>query len=167
MSQISTDIHDSTGTSFHSVLLMAPKKQLLQLLQAHVHILHCVCNLSSANTHIGGCVIQVIHLTVLFVALHFPWLRPPVSTYLSRAGLLLLLSSMEPTEPLPSRTDWTIATGRTGGSEEHTSHGEVNATASPPGTLLPFPPPRTPGLTGSSLISIMHFSLQAESHTVC
>lgn len=67
MFQISTDIYDSTGPSFHSVLLMAPKKQLLQLLQAHVHILYCVCNLSSAHT----CVIQFIHLTLLFCCITF------------------------------------------------------------------------------------------------
>lgn len=90
-----------------------------------------------------------------------------VNIYLSRAGLLLLLSSTEATEPLPSRTDWTIATGRTGGSEEHTSQEEeeeeVSAMASPPPTLPPFPAPLTPGLTGSSLMSIRHFSLLAKS----
>jgi len=104
--------------------------------------------------------------------------RPSVSTYLSRAGLRLLLSTTEAAELLPSRTDCTMATGRTGGSEGHTSQVEVKATASPPPTPPPFPPPLTPGLTGSSFISIMHFSLSAESnkqrqtcfswsHTVC
>lgn len=66
-------------------------------------------------------------------------------------------------ELLPSNTDWTMATGRTGGSEEHTSQvdeADVSATESPlPTPAAPFPAPLTPGLTGSSLMSIMHFSL--------
>lgn len=36
----STDIHHSAGPSFHRALLMAPEQQLLQLLQAHIHIFH-------------------------------------------------------------------------------------------------------------------------------
>ena len=80
-----------------------------------------------------------------------------MARYLSRAALLLRLSPREATEPLPSRTDCTIATGRTGGSEEHTSQEEARATASAPAP--PLPPPLTPGLTGSSLISMVHLSL--------
>lgn len=179
----STDIQNSAGPSFHSTLLMAPEKQLLKLLQAHIHILHCIWNLHSTHTHppthrnmqyintgslthylnrraaLGQCVYACVHC-ILYVYIH---LWSCVSTYLSRAGLLLLRSTIEATEPLPSRTDWTIATGRTGGSEEHTSQDDVKATASPPPTLPPFPAPLTPGLTGSSLISIMHFSLLVES----
>lgn len=89
--------------------------------------------------------------------------------YLSRASLLLLFSITAPTEPLPSRTDWTIATGRTGGSEEHTSQegeegDEFTSTASPLATTMPpLPTPLTPGLTGSCLISIIHFSLCVEA----
>ncbi|MED6279005.1 hypothetical protein CHARACLAT_030062 [Characodon lateralis] len=90
----------------------------------------------------------------------------PGFTYLSRAGLLLLLSITEAAEPLPSRTDCTMATGRTGGSEVQTSQVEVIATASSPPMPPPFPPPRTPGLTGSSLMSIMHFSLCTETETI-
>lgn len=92
--------------------------------------------------------------------------RPAGITYRSRAGLLFLLSTMEAAEPLPSRTDCTMATGRTGGSEEQTWQVEVMAAASPPSAASPFPPPRTPGLTGSSLMSIMLFCLSVEAETV-
>lgn len=142
-------VHNCTGPWIHVTLLMTPEYQLLQLLQAHIHIFHCIrSTLHSAVTN--------THSDKLCVHKHLL----DRSAYLSIVALLILLSVTEVDEPLPSKTDCTIATGRTGGSEVHTSQEEVNARVSPPPTLPPFTPALTPGLTGSSLISIRHFSLR-------
>lgn len=81
----------------------------------------------------------------------------PGSPHLSSSALLPLLSGgwevpggAAAQLPLPSRTDCTMATGSTGGSEQPRQPGRGTS-----GSVLAF----TPGLTGSSLISIRHFSL--------
>lgn len=88
-----------------------------------------------------------------------PWTRrataPPRSPHLSSSALLPLLldgyevpSGAVPQPPLPSKTDWTMATGSTGGSEQAQQPGRGTW-----GLAVAF----TPGLTGSSLISMRHF----------
>lgn len=81
----------------------------------------------------------------------------PHSPHLSSSALLPLLSGgcevpggAAPQLPLPSKTDWTMATGSTGGSEQARQPGRGTS-----GSAVAF----TPGLTGSSLISMRHFSL--------
>lgn len=83
--------------------------------------------------------------------------RATALPHLSSNALLLLLSDgcevpgvAVAQLPLPSRTDWTMATGSTGGSEQALQPGRGTS-----GSMVAF----SPGLTGSSLISMRHFSL--------
>lgn len=136
-------------------MLVGPQEKL-QVLQTHVHIIYSIRYFwSTTHTPYHTTWASLENNTLICNKIkqyRAVYLCVCVGVYLSRAGLLLLLSAPD---PLPSRTDCTMATWRTGGSE-HTSQ-------EPSGT--PSPRPRTPGLTGSSLISIIHLSLCGDRNT--